>query len=272
VIQADARLATNQGESAADIRRLSEPRAIDFPDTWYDLSRASHFWFEWRLRALLRMMTAVGLPAHEKLRTLDVGGGVGILRDQLEDRTVWSVDLCELNAAALAAARKGRGERLLYDIVERRPDYIERYDVVILFDILEHLADPATFVAAALAHLRPAGWLLINVPALSWLFSKYDEAAGHLRRYDRRSLPSSVGGLGVDVVSTRYWGLTLIPLLAARRLAVSRLASDEGIIRRGFQPPHPVIESALRAMMRIETLVFAKPWWGSSLLLAGRKR
>jgi 2-polyprenyl-3-methyl-5-hydroxy-6-metoxy-1,4-benzoquinol methylase len=248
---------------------LSPVREEEFPDEWYDLSDASHFWFRWRLAALRRALADAGARVAEPLAALDVGCGSGVLASQLEDVTGWSADATDLNLRALERCAPRRGRTFYYDVTDERPELLGRYDVVLLFDVLEHLPEPRALVASALRHLRPGGLLLVNVPALPSLASAYDRAAGHLRRYTRRSLAAELDGLGLETRVLRYWGLSLVPLLAARKVAVAGGGPDT--IRRGFRPPLPAVNAALAALMRLETGLVAAPPLGTSVLYVGAK-
>ena len=107
----------------------------------------------------------------------------------------------------------------------------------------------------------------MNVPALPFLFGEYDRAAGHLRRYSPRTLRRELSGAGVEIRDVRFWGLSLVPLLAARRALVRR----GSVIRAGFRPPGTIAHGLLKAMMRCETMALARPPVGSSLLLCARR-
>jgi SAM-dependent methyltransferase len=267
------------GEAAAgrppaqtsDVEIVSALRSVGFPDEWYALSTPDHFWFRWRLAAALGQVRRVGIPTDAPLRVLEVGGGTGVLRTQLEGATRWTVDVTDLNLAALRAAARGRGRTLYYDVFEDRPAFHEAYDVVVLFDVLEHVEPTGPFVRAVLGHVRKGGHLLVNVPARRALWSAYDVAAGHVRRYDRASLAAEFHGTGLEVLDVRYWGLSLVPLLMARRLALAGGRSAGEIIRTGFRPPGRFSHAVLAALMHAETAVTARPPLGTSLLLAGRR-
>ena len=254
-----------------DVEIVSRPQAVAFPDEWYELSGPDHFWFRWRLAAALAQIRRAGIRTDKALRVLEVGGGTGVLRAQLEHATEWVVDLTDLNLAALRSAARGKGRTLYYDVFEERPEFAEAYDVVVLFDVLEHVEPSAPFVRAVLRHLRKGGHLLVNVPALSALFSAYDVAAGHVRRYQRGSLAGEFRGTDLEVVDVRYWGLSLVPLLLARRLALTGRGSAADTIRAGFRPPGRWTNAALCGLMRVETSLFERPPLGTSVLLAGRK-
>jgi 2-polyprenyl-3-methyl-5-hydroxy-6-metoxy-1,4-benzoquinol methylase len=256
---------------ASPVHLISPVQQIRFPDAWYELTQPSHFWFQWRLAAAIGQIRETGLPIDQPLNVLEIGGGTGVLRDQLEASTSWIVDMTELNLEALRAARKGRGRNLYYDILEQRAAFVEAYDVVVLFDVLEHIEEPAPFLRAVLRHLKRGGHLLVNVPALNGLLSAYDRAARHFRRYDKRSLRAEFAGTDLVIQDLRYWGLTLVPLLMARKLAVRGGASSSATIRKGFQPPGRLTHGALRLLMRFETMACRHPPVGTSLLMAGRK-
>jgi SAM-dependent methyltransferase len=69
-----------------------------------------------------------------------------------------------------------------------------RFDTALYIDVLEHLPDDAAEVARAARFLAPGGRLIALSPAHPWLFSPFDRAIGHLRRYTRRSLAAVVAG------------------------------------------------------------------------------
>ena len=253
------------------IEFLSAVRESAFPGEWYGLSDTAHFWFRWRLAATLRLLRDLGIDLTAPLRCLDIGSGAGILRDQLEASTGWTADTCDLNAEALRRARPGRGRTLYYDVLEQSLG--AEYDVVLAFDVIEHLEPVRPFLSSAVAHVRPGGHLLINVPALEWLYSAYDTSVGHERRYDRRSLAREVEGLDLEVRQIRYWGFLLVPLLMLRKGALAfHSRRPEDVIRTGFRPPGRLANTALWGLGRVESaLLGGRPPLGSSVMLAGRR-
>ena len=259
----------SDGPGKIDI--LSAPRESAFPDEWYALSDAGHFWFRWRLAATLRLLRDLGIPLAAPLRCLEIGSGAGILRDQLEVATGWTVDICDLNLEALRRARSGRGRILYYDVTEESLG--AAYDVVLAFDVIEHLESVRPFLSAAVAHLRPGGHLLINVPALQWLYSVYDETVGHVRRYDRLTLAREAEGLDLEVREVRYWGFAFVPLLMLRKALLRARARQPGnVIRTGFRPPGGLANALLSGLVHVESaLVGGHPPLGSSVMLAGRR-
>jgi SAM-dependent methyltransferase len=68
----------------------------------------------------------------------------------------------------------------------------ERFDAVLYIDVLEHIEDAAREARQAVSHLKPGGVLIVLAPAHQWLFSAFDEAVGHFRRYTRTTLAAVV--------------------------------------------------------------------------------
>jgi SAM-dependent methyltransferase len=67
-------------------------------------------------------------------------------------------------------------------------DNEDRFDTILYMDVLEHIADDHAELARAADQLRPGGHLVVLAPAHQWLFTPFDEAIGHFRRYTRCTL------------------------------------------------------------------------------------
>jgi SAM-dependent methyltransferase len=249
----------------SSVQILSPVREQAFPDEWYDAGDEAHFWFRWRLAVLRRALADAGQVLPSAGTALEIGCGSGVLASQLEAVTGWAVDGTDLNLAALERCRPRRGRTLYNDVTDERADLLGRYDAAVLFDVLEHVPEPRALVRSALRHVRSGGLLLVNVPALPALTSAYDRAAGHLRRYTTRSLAD----LGVRVRVSRYWGMSLVPLLALRKAVLAR--GGPRVIDRGFRPPFPGVNAALSALLRVETALLRAPPVGTSVLWVGAK-
>jgi hypothetical protein len=64
----------------------------------------------------------------------------------------------------------------------------EYFDCILYIDVLEHIEDDKAELTRAAALLRMGGRLVVMAPAHAFLYSPFDRAIGHYRRYDARSL------------------------------------------------------------------------------------
>ena len=64
----------------------------------------------------------------------------------------------------------------------------ETFDTILYVDVLEHISDDRDEVARAARHLAVSGQLIAMVPAHPFLFSPFDAAIGHHRRYSRATV------------------------------------------------------------------------------------
>jgi SAM-dependent methyltransferase len=58
-----------------------------------------------------------------------------------------------------------------------------RFDTILYIDVLEHIEDDREELRQSAGRLRPGGRIIVLAPAHNWLFSRFDSAIGHYRRY-----------------------------------------------------------------------------------------
>jgi hypothetical protein len=63
-----------------------------------------------------------------------------------------------------------------------------RYDAILYIDVLEHIEDDRRELAMAASRLRAGGHIVVLSPAHPWLYTAFDQAIGHFRRYTRATL------------------------------------------------------------------------------------
>ena len=64
----------------------------------------------------------------------------------------------------------------------------EKYDAIMYIDVIEHIEKDDEELAFAKTLLAPGGHLIVLVPAHQFLFSPFDKAIGHYRRYNKKLL------------------------------------------------------------------------------------
>jgi 2-polyprenyl-6-hydroxyphenyl methylase / 3-demethylubiquinone-9 3-methyltransferase len=112
------------------------------------------------------------------LRLLDIGCGGGLLAEPMArlGAEVVGVDAAARNipVARLHAEQSGLGIDYRVGTAEALAASGERFDVVLNMEVVEHVADPAAYLAACRELLRPGGLMIcstINRSAKSWLFA-----------------------------------------------------------------------------------------------------
>ena len=130
-----------------------------------------------------------------------------------------SVEASELDdhARALATRRLGRAveQAALPDLGMFPAD---RYDLVALLDVLEHVVDDKGSLAAIMIRLKPGGALLLTVPANPWMWSAHDVAHHHHRRYRKSEIATLARDAGYDIALLSPFNSLLFPLIAGVRL------------------------------------------------------
>ncbi|KAK0629152.1 S-adenosyl-L-methionine-dependent methyltransferase [Bombardia bombarda] len=120
--------------------------------------------------------TTTAPPSDPKLRYLDIGCGGGIFAESATrlptTLSVTAVDpSTTILAVARAHARKDPAltpQKLQYinASIETLPQ--DQFDVVSLFEVIEHVDQPADFLDRAEAFVKPGGWLVLSTIARTW--------------------------------------------------------------------------------------------------------
>lgn len=92
----------------------------------------------------------------------------------------------------------------------------ELFDTILYIDVLEHIEDDAAEMQKAAAHLRHGGNIIVLSPAYQWLYSPFDKAIGHYRRYNKKTLRSAAP-VGLEERSMFYLESAGLFLLAMNR-------------------------------------------------------
>jgi SAM-dependent methyltransferase len=140
---------------------------------------------------------------------LEVGAGIGgttkLLCEGQEGRWICLEPDPEL-ADALAKDREAGRVPARCEVVVGTADSARElapFDSILYIDVLEHIEDDAGEVRKAAGLLGPGGHLVVLSPAHQWLFTPFDQAIGHYRRYTRASL-LALTPPDLEVVRARY--------------------------------------------------------------------
>jgi SAM-dependent methyltransferase len=232
-----------------------------------------HFWFRHRNALLAAVVRREARRLGGIVRLLEVGCGAGNVLAGLE-RLVPAVTLLglDLHLERLACARRHARCGLVQGDV-RRPPFAAatRFELVGLFDVLEHLDDDGEALRALLPLVAPQGRLLLTVPAGPQLWSVVDEQAGHRRRYRAEPLRALLASAGFEVEYLTPFMAPLYPLVRLARAVASRRRDDQAVASELRVVPG--FNELCAALLWPERLPVARRWrlpWGSSLLAVAR--
>ena len=134
-------------------------------------------------------------------------------------------------------------------------------DTLIYVNVLEHIKDDHTELAHAYRALRPGGHLCVFVPALRWLYSRFDASIGHYRRYRKDELVALLRSAGFQITHARYFDLLgILPWLFVFRLLRRTLAGNQVRIYDRWAMP---------VMRRFEAAI--SPPLGKNVIAVARK-
>lgn len=137
----------------------------------------------------------------------------------------------------------------------------DRFDTVIAFNVLEHIAPDLRAAKNIFTILEPGGHFIMLVPAFAWLMSPYDHAVGHCRRYTKTSARALLAGAGFSVVRAQYFNaLGALGWLWTYKL-LKKDEPGEGAVK--------ILEFLVPLLKRIER-VLPMPF-GISVIAVGKK-
>lgn len=179
--------------------------------------QSTHWWYQGRLDIISAVLEK-HLTRGADLDILEIGAGSGVNIPRLKD--YGNVDVVEMHPGAREMIEA------TYPDVEVRdgalPDHglfnDKRYDVVGMFDVLEHVGPHVEALVAIRENMSPEGHLFLTVPAYQWLWSQHDEAMHHFRRYSADDLRAALEEAGWHVENVGYFNTFLFPLALVARL------------------------------------------------------
>src|ERR1700674_1005034 len=165
---------------------------------------------------------------------LEIGAGQGAITHRLLNCKPRRLTACEPDPGFVAVLRErfGTAVEIVQGGLADVPAAAGPFDAIVYGDVLEHIRNDRDEVRRAAERLGPGGHLILAGPAHAWLYSPFDAAIGHWRRYNRRSVKALVEASGLlRLEQFRYFDSVGMVLSLGNRYLVRRDTPSRGQIR-----------------------------------------
>lgn len=239
-----------------------------------------HFWFRARnclITALVGRIVRRWPPGY---RVLEVGCGTGnVLRHLVRICRGATVVGMDLFAEGLLYAR----DRAKCPVVQADAGctpFRVGFELVGIFDVLEHTPDDMRVLRDLHALLVPGGILLLTVPAGKVLWSYFDEISHHCRRYEAPELAEKLRQAGFELELVTHYMAVIYPLVRLIRRLRTQVQQRQdgtldavGALRSEFKIS-PIANALLTLVLRAETVWVSlgnRLPFGTSLVAVARR-
>ena len=234
-----------------------------------------HFWHIGRKEIILGVLRR-HVPHLAESPMLEIGCGNGSVLAYLRQNGVY-VEGGDIFIEALEFCQRRVGHIPLYRVDVLSLPFCNDFDVVGLFDVLEHIEEDEKALAEVSQALRAGGKVLITVPAHKSLWSYADESAHHKRRYSKVELTVKLERNGFAIKAISYYMFFLFPFMLAIRLITNALWRNRARRDRRSRielKTIPVLNSIFLRLLRVEgwLMRYVNLPVGSSLVVLAEKK
>lgn len=140
-------------------------------------------------------------------------------------------------------------------------------NLITCMDVIEHVQDDRQLLKNIYSVLKTDGLLVLSTPAHNFLYSSWDKALGHYRRYNKTDLVQKLKDSGFKIISASYGWSFLFPAAPYRFLSSQKQTKLE------YPQVSPTMNKLLVAAARLESQL--SPWlpypFGTSVFIAATK-
>ncbi|MCC2096857.1 MAG: class I SAM-dependent methyltransferase [Hyphomicrobiales bacterium] len=207
-----------------------------------------HWWFVSRRAIVTSILDSLKLPQAASI--LEVGSGTSGNLDMLSRYgRVTAMEMDETARRISVEKTQGRFDIRAGVCPDALPFAQERFDLICMFDVLEHIGPAEETLASLRGLLAPGGRLLVTVPAYQWMWSAHDEFLHHKRRYTAGMLRNQAAAAGLTAERVTYFNTLLFPLAASMRMLDKALGRTTA---SGNDVPVPLVNRLFRTVFASE--------------------
>ena len=232
-------------------------------------SESHYFWFLSRCEYITEVFEKY---VSKDERLIEIGAGTGNIARTLMVKG-YRPAVGELHLSGLRYAKSyGIEECYQFDLFD--PPFRDHFDVIGMFDVLEHLDNSVEALKKVNSMLRINGKLILTVPAHMWLWSRDDKIAEHKMRYTKSTLADALKASGYEIMEMRYFFIFILPLLWLRKILHSDIHSEVMAEEQEADISiDPILNKILLKLCRLENKIrkFLPNFFGGSLMVVARK-
>lgn len=225
-----------------------------------------HWWHKAKRKLMSKLLEKYCVTKNNQI--VDIGCGTGGNLQPLEkygkvtglDKSKHALAYCKKRGFHLLTQRSSENTGIKKDSI----------DIITMLDILEHVDEDKT-LKEIYRILRKSGVVLITVPAYQFLWSKWDEALHHKRRYTKESLQTILSKYKFTVLHISYvYSFLLVPVILIRTI---KNIYSKNTYPSDFSLNNRLINSLLFSLSQIEQFFILRTTlpFGTSIVCVAKK-
>ena len=211
-----------------------------------------YFWFSERRNLIYYL---IGKYFSNALLYCEIGCGGGYILSQVRS-IIPKASLfgTEIFLEGLKIAKKNQPDATLFQSDVLSFPCHEEFDLIGMYDVLEHLDDDETALKSVFDALIPGGGAIVTVPQHKWLWTENDVYSCHKLRYARKELVEKCCNAGFEVVRATSYTSLLLPAFVLN-VALNRKGKMEtAAIAKQFEIP-AFLNFIFKVICKIELLL-----------------
>lgn len=171
-----------------------------------------HFWFLHRKKIIAGIIKKY-VKNNQKI--IEMGAGTGDIARMLLTMGYTDMSVGEMHINGLEYA-KTYGISNLYQFDILKAPFVDEFDAICMFDVLEHIEKDELALKNAAKMLKNGGRIILTVPAHKCLWSNVDDNSGHKRRYTKKMIYDLIEKTDFKLLYISHFFFLIFPFLYLR--------------------------------------------------------